>query len=108
GISVASANEVWAVGYSTNGLVGKRSTLSLRWTGSQWGRVTSLNVGQQKNNAFYGVAATGASDAWAVGFYDNGSTNQSLVERYSNGPCNTPTPTLTGTPPTATATPTLS
>ncbi len=56
----------WAVGgVGPNDI--NNTTLILRWTGTAWVRVWSPNV--DRNGALAGVAATSASNAWAVGEY---------------------------------------
>src|SRR5438552_6047005 len=52
GVSAASPNEVWAVGYT---IIGKtpveefEQTLAMRWNGSEWKIVSSPNPGQISN-----------------------------------------------------------
>lgn len=60
GVSVMSANDVWAVGDSDAG------TLSEHWDGAQWSVVPTLN-GATDNNHLNAVAGTGSTDVWAVG-----------------------------------------
>jgi hypothetical protein len=64
-ISAISASNAWAVGYRTTAHNVKR-TLILHWNGSKWSEQTSPNPGIG-DNALRGVAATSATNAWAVG-----------------------------------------
>lgn len=60
GVSVMSANDVWAVGDSAAG------TLSEHWDGAHWSVVPTVN-GATDNNHLNAVAGTGTTDVWAVG-----------------------------------------
>ncbi len=85
GIAGIAANDVWAVGYSSNTSISPTSsppnpspaiflsgthTLIEHWDGTQWNTVQSPNPGSALNylNA---VAAITANNIWAVGFYSN-------------------------------------
>ncbi len=46
-----------------------------------WSVVSSPNPGTD-NNFLYGVAVVSANDVWAVGYYLNGGTNQTLIEHW--------------------------
>ena len=71
GVAATSAKDAWAVGdyYPlNNGL----QTLILRWNGTKWAQVKSPNPGPSpSSDALFGVAATSATNAWAVGYYGN-------------------------------------
>jgi hypothetical protein len=68
GISVASANDVWAVGRYSDASGYK--TLSLHWGGSAWSIVSTPNVGSSFNQLF-SVATLSSNNAWAVGASSN-------------------------------------
>jgi hypothetical protein len=92
----ASSGAWWAVGAYIDD-AGTHQTLIL----GPGGVMPSPNVGTH-DNGLNGVAAVSANDVWVVGGYSNGTTNQTLVERYN--PCPpTPSPTSSSTP-TSTAT----
>jgi protein involved in ribonucleotide reduction len=59
-----SGDDVWAVGYSSNG--DHTVTLTMHWDGSAWSVVPSPNVGD--DNLLKGVSGSG-NDVWAVGYY---------------------------------------
>jgi hypothetical protein len=77
GVTATSANDVWTVGYDTNGS-GIWQTLTEHWNGTQWSVVTSPSPGSQINY-FSSVAALSANDAWAVGYADT----QTLTEHWN-------------------------
>jgi hypothetical protein len=81
GITCSSASDCWAAGY--DGVNGSYQTLTEHWDGTSWSIVTSLNPGGSNNNVLNGVACSSASLCWAVGDYNNGSTDQNLIEVYS-------------------------
>jgi hypothetical protein len=80
GVAASSSTNAWAVGYYDNpGL----ETLILHWDGTAWTVQPSPNRGGGGAlNQLFGVAATSSTNAWAVGYYDNGSTYQTLIERW--------------------------
>jgi hypothetical protein len=63
GVRTIPGGGAWAVGSYTDGTTAK--TLTLHWDGSTWKRVPSPSPGA--SNVLQAVAATSASDAWAVG-----------------------------------------
>src|SRR5215471_998598 len=82
GAAATSASNAWAVGSYDSG-TGRNPGLIERWNGTAWKQVPSPNPGSV-NNDLFGVAATSATSAWAVGFYA-GSTgaNRTLIERWN-------------------------
>jgi hypothetical protein len=52
-------------------------TLILRWDGSRWTRVPSPTPGA--NAQLFAVAASSASNIWAVGIFSNGTDNALAV-----------------------------
>jgi hypothetical protein len=83
GVSTTSASNAWAVGEVTAGTA--EQTLILHWNGRKWARVASPNPGGlAHDNTLDAVAATSTSSAWAVGSYQNG-TSQSNIILYWNG-----------------------
>src|SRR5215211_8470745 len=84
-VSATSANNVWAVGNWYDVSVAATRTLALRWTGSAWNVVSTSNVNNFYNE-LYGVDASSATDAWAVGGF---ATGQSGGGNGNNGPHNT-------------------
>lgn len=67
GVAALSADDVWAVGYSS----GTRTetpidTLIMHWDGSSWSQVASPNITGGANQLF-GISAISADDIWAVG-----------------------------------------
>ena len=82
GITVVSANDVWAVGQA-HYFGNPSQTLIEHWNGSQWSVVPSPNASQQ-NNVLNAVAAVSTNDVWAVGYdYNARLSQQSLVEHWN-------------------------
>ncbi|MGZ3611346.1 MAG: hypothetical protein ACXVBU_14930 [Ktedonobacteraceae bacterium] len=83
-VAAVSANDGWAVGYSTNN-AGPYQTLIQHWNGTTWNIVSSPNPGTAFNN-LYGVAAISARNVWAVGAYhsgENGGVPRTLIEHWN-------------------------
>ena len=62
----------WAVGGSDSG-----KTIILHWNGRTWAHVNSPSPGTQ--NGLFGVAATSASNVWAVGYFQTSGPEQTLA-----------------------------
>src|SRR5262249_47283472 len=68
GAAAPSPTNVWAVGHYFNGTVNQ--TLIEHWNGTAWTRQASPDPGGSgRENALLGVAATSATNAWAVGYH---------------------------------------
>lgn len=80
-VSVASANDVWAVGSYIAGNYNGDNTLIEHWNGSAWSIIPSPHPGSG-NSDLYGVAAVTSSDVWAVGEYETAGANQTLAEHW--------------------------
>ena len=66
GVAATSASNAWAVGgYSNSPLSGHEKTLILHWNGKTWKQVPSPSPAAI--SGLSGVAATSATNAWAVG-----------------------------------------
>jgi hypothetical protein len=84
GVSVLTPCDVWAVGYQQVGSISQ--TLTEHWNGLAWTPAPSANPGGSSNDTgFAAVAVKSPTDAWAVGNYQNGSADQTLIELLSNG-----------------------
>jgi hypothetical protein len=82
GVSVTSSRNAWAVGSHTD-RHGRTRTLIERWNGKAWQVQPSPNPGASYDE-LDSVAATSATNAWAVGAEDNGGTlNPALIERWN-------------------------
>jgi hypothetical protein len=85
-ISAVSANDVWAVGISSDGnspTLGQ--VLIEHWNGRQWSVVKNSDV-KSSDNFLTSVTAVSATDIWAVGTSSNSiSTNagQTLIEHWN-------------------------
>jgi hypothetical protein len=75
-VTAISATDVWAVG-SQPASTGAPTTLVEHWNGSKWSVVPSPNLSTAYGsaNVLSGVAAVSPTDVWAVGMFQNASTN---------------------------------
>jgi hypothetical protein len=81
-VAATSASNAWAVGYYYDGTADQ--PLILHWNGTVWTQVASPNPGgPDSTTQLSGVAATSHANAWAVGYYGNGSTNETLIEHWN-------------------------
>ena len=79
GVAATSSSNAWAVGFYY-AVPLEEQTLIERWNGTSWNRVASPNPGGSSNsNELKGVAATSSTNAWAVGYYYNGTGEQTLI-----------------------------
>src|SRR5262245_61291535 len=85
GVAATSAGNAWAVGsYATAGGAALTQTLVVRWNGTRWTQVPSPSPGGTANpDRLAGVAATSASDAWAVGSYSTGGGFRTLTLHWT-------------------------
>ena len=80
-VTCVSASDCWAVGYYDAGAA--RQTLIERWNGASWSIVNSPNTSATQSNFLRNVTCVpAAADCWAVGYYVNGSINQTLIEHW--------------------------
>ena len=82
GVSVVSATDAWAVGYSCQTApfcTSVPETLLLHWNGTTWSRMTAAST--SVNGRFSGVTADSATDAWAVGYSCSACGTASEVDR---------------------------
>jgi hypothetical protein len=89
GVSADSANDAWAVGYSSNSPTGQaEQPLTEHWNGSAWSVVASASI-SQPSGRLTGVSARSAGDVWAVGYTESGGSNgqpvvrQPLIEHWN-------------------------
>jgi hypothetical protein len=80
-VSAFSANDVWAVGNSTNS-DGTTSALSLRWDGTAWHIVPAASPGER--NYLWAIDTLPPTLAWAVGkAVPEGAFDKTLIERWN-------------------------
>jgi hypothetical protein len=89
GVACPAASNCWAVGY--NSASGVIQNLIEKWDGSSWTIFPSPNTNTAQSNVLESVACTSSYDCWAVGYYNNGTANQTLIEHYSAPPPPKPT-----------------
>ena len=80
GVTCVSAVDCWVVGYYFNGSV--YQTLIQHWDGTSWAIVSSPNTLTTQSNFLLGVTCVSASDCWAVGYYNAGSAESTLIEHW--------------------------
>jgi hypothetical protein len=80
-----SDTDTWVAGESVNNSTGAQAPLVLHWNGTTWSTVpTPTPSGSTPNWAFTSVAASSASDAWAVGVQSAGTKiHDSLFEHWN-------------------------
>jgi hypothetical protein len=80
-----SDTDAWVVGASVNASAGAEAPLVLNWNGTAWSSVsTPTPSGSTPNWALKSVAASSASDAWAVGVQSSGTKiHDSLFEHWN-------------------------
>jgi len=82
-VAATAAANAWAVGSYASGSA--EQTLIVHWNGTAWKRVPSPNPAPAGGfNELTGVAATSATDVWAVGDYRNASgVAQTLIVHWN-------------------------
>jgi hypothetical protein len=80
-VAATRSSNAWAVGYYNTGK--EIRTLIERWNGHGWAQVASPSPGGLHGSELLGVAATGPSNAWAVGEYSNSKALRTLVEHWN-------------------------
>src|SRR5262249_61154849 len=83
GAAATSASNAWAVGSYDSG-TGRNAGLIERWNGTSWKQVPSPNPGSV-NNDLFGVAATSATSAWAVGVYSRSTVGNRPLTGHRDG-----------------------
>jgi hypothetical protein len=82
GVAATSASNAWAVGRYNNGDPSADQTLIEHWNGTAWTQVPSPNPALG-GNLLTGVAATSASNAWAVGYGIIAMSRQTLIAHWN-------------------------
>jgi hypothetical protein len=82
GVTATSSTSAWAVGYYVPPNVGAQPLIE-HWNGSKWKQVPGPGLGAGNSGALRAVAATSASNAWAVGDFSNGTADQTLIEHWN-------------------------
>jgi len=80
-VSCTSASACMAVGSLLG--VTYNQTLIEQWNGATWSIVTSPNTSATHGNDLNGVSCISASNCTAVGTYDNGTAEQTLIEQWN-------------------------
>jgi len=80
-VAAVSPSSAWAVGGYSNG--SEQKTLIEHFNGRSWKQVPSPSPGGTHDSYLFGVTALSSSNAWAVGGYVNGTTEQTLIEHWN-------------------------
>ena len=81
GVSCVSSGFCVAAGDYSNGTVDL--TQIENWNGSDWSLVTSPNISSTDDNILYGVRCVSKSFCMAAGHDYNGTTDQTLIEKWN-------------------------
>jgi hypothetical protein len=73
-------SDCWAIGYS--GTAGAKSALVAHWNGNGWSASTLPSQLLSQEDILYGVTCNGTSDCVAVGNSYNGTSHQTLIQRW--------------------------
>lgn len=84
GVSAASAQDIWAVGFYSNSFGGAVLTLVEHWNGRQWSVVASPNANMTSNH-LVAVSVVSAKDVWAVGNSIKSDGNSRTLIEHWNG-----------------------
>jgi hypothetical protein len=81
GVTATSGGDVWAVGDYISSQDPSVTLLSLilHWDGTSWKQVDSPSPGPVGLTQLTSVAATSLTNAWAVGFFPDGTANRNLI-----------------------------
>ena len=83
GVTATSGHDAWAVGQRFN-RKGFPQTLITHWNGKAWKTVPSPDpAGASGINVLFGVDASSASNAWAVGYTQANSGTRTLILRWN-------------------------
>lgn len=81
GVAGATANDVWAVGYTIDDSTNNWQALILHWNGSHWTIVPGAALGTSYN-ALTRVVAVASNDVWAVGYNGTDVIFHTLIEHW--------------------------
>jgi hypothetical protein len=81
GVSCSGPSACTAVGFFFNGT--QDQTLVEGWNGTVWAIVVSPSTSSSQLNYLEGVSCTGPSACTAVGFFSNGTQDQTLIEAWN-------------------------
>jgi hypothetical protein len=79
GVAAVAANDVWAVGQSTD--FGAGQTLIVHWNGTTWSTVQAPHPGEY--SVLRSISAVSANDIWAVGTHYVNGLQLTLVEHWN-------------------------
>ena len=77
-VSAVSANDIWAVGDTSNVGVAYDQTLAEHWDGTNWTIIPTSNPGPYHND-LTAVDAISTNDVWVVGVYTTAADNSTVA-----------------------------
>jgi hypothetical protein len=80
GVAADGSRDIWAVGWGVGQPFGATRTLSEHWNGTEWSRGKTVDVGDESNALAAVAGVPGTNRFWAVGNYEDNSTNNTLIE----------------------------
>jgi hypothetical protein len=80
-VTCTSTSDCWAVGNYISGA--NHHPLTEHWDGTSWTIATSPDGNANNENFLNGVTCASASECWAVGYYNDGSYNRTLIEQWN-------------------------
>ena len=81
-VAGASANDIWAVGYSSLFNNSAHDLLIEHWNGTAWSIFPIGTIGTG-NTYLANVAVVSANDVWAAGYYQNGAPHVALAMHWN-------------------------
>ena len=87
GITSVSANDIWAVGFTSNSSDSNVYTSLLEhWNGTQWSVVANPTITPGTGSQLLQLAAVSTNDVWAVGYSNpttSGAISSTLIEHWN-------------------------
>lgn len=80
GSTCLSESDCWSVGNYRKG--GTSQSLIQHFDGSEWRLVEAPSTGATQTNLLRDIACNSSTDCWAVGSFDNGSAQQTLIQHW--------------------------
>jgi hypothetical protein len=84
GVTALSANDIWAVGYTSD------ASEILHWDGTRWSLSSSGTIGDYAG--YRGISPLAANDIWAIGFSEGTLTEHWNGTRWNRVPSPNPSP----------------
>jgi hypothetical protein len=83
-VSCVTASDCWAVGYYTN-TSDVDATLAEHWNGTKWTLKAMPDPSGSGDSILSGIACTGRTNCWAIGYHTNSSDSSQTLAEHWNG-----------------------